>query len=283
MLDGIYQSVICFYVSYLLFRPGASATKSGQGVDDTKRMGVYVATSDVAVVNLYILMNTYRWDWLMLLIVALSIGLVFFWTGVWTASATANNFFKAAPEVFGQLSFWCVLLITIAIALLPRLVSKTIQKVYFPRDVDIIREQISQGKYAHLDSDEYVPSSIGSSTSSEILKPAAPRREQNVADDERPIYPPSVTHTATTHNPRSQSGSDGTEYTRHRESLERPNRISLDRPRPSYERARASMDRIRPSFEASHDFTSANRLIRLESSHSRTTSRRGNDITSELR
>lgn len=29
------------------------------------------------------------------------------------------------------------------------------------------------------------------------------------------------------------------------------------------------MDRIRPSFEASHDFTSANRLMRLESRQSR--------------
>jgi phospholipid-translocating ATPase len=91
-------------------------------------------------------------------------------------------------------------------------------------------------------------------------------------DDRRPLKAPSVAPTATTHNPRSQNGSDGTDYTRHRMSLEPPmevpSRKSADKPRPSFDRMRASMDRVRPSFEASRDFTSAAMLTRMESSQS---------------
>ena len=124
-------------------------------------------------------------------------------------------------------------------------------------------------------------------------------------DDTRPIYPPSVAATATTHNTRTGNGSDGTEYTGHRNSLERafpfvggktdhsaskaaapaqktsttptitaddfgaePSRPTYERPRPSFDRLRSSMDRVRPSFEASQDFSSAAYLTRVESSQS---------------
>jgi phospholipid-translocating ATPase len=115
------------------------------------------------------------------------------------------------------------------------------------------------------------------------------RMQGNMSEDMRPIYPPSVAPTATTNHTRTQTGSDGSNYTYH--SADRQGSIAqppaaiadtLDKPvmpvasreishksRPSFDRARMSMDRIRPSFEASHDFTSANRLMRLESSQSR--------------
>ena len=283
MGDGIYQSIVCFYMTYLLFAPAASVTHQGQDVNDTSRMGVYVACATIFAINTYILLNTYRWDWLMVLIVAISILLIWFWTGVYTSFASADQFYKAASEVYGQLSYWVNTLLTVIVALLPRFAIKSVQKVYFPRDVDIIREQIRLGKFKYLDEDEYVsPSAALSATSSDTAKSGRSNSHPNIADDERPIYPPSVAPTGTTHNPRSQNGSDGTDYTRHRESFDRPFRPSLDRPRPSFDRARASMDRIRPSFEASNDFTTAARLTRLESSHSRTTSR-ANDITSQLR
>jgi phospholipid-translocating ATPase len=99
-----------------------------------------------------------------------------------------------------------------------------------------------------------------------------------VDEDLRPIYPPSTVTRRTTHNQRSQNGSDSTNYTANRLSIEGPAlqvRPSMDRARPSYDRVRASMDRIRSSYEASSDFTSAKRLSQIESSAS------GNANTSE--
>src|SRR5450432_3462551 len=113
MLDGIFQSVICFFVTYLVFAPAASVTINGQDISDHSRMGVYVACAVIIVVNTYILLNTYRWDWLMLLLVAISILLVYFWTGVYGSFTGAGFFYKAAPQVFGQASFWAAVFVTV--------------------------------------------------------------------------------------------------------------------------------------------------------------------------
>jgi len=280
MLDATYQSVMCFFMVYLLFAPGIFVTSGGEDVSDRNRVGVYVACAAIIVVNTYILLNTYRWDWLMILLTSISTLLVFFWTGVWAASPTfAEFFYQAASQVFSQPSFWAVTFLVVIVCLLPRFIIKFVQKVYFPYDVDIIREQVRQGKFKYLDGDagsENPTSQCSSAASSDIAKPS--KQILSYDDEHRPLKAPSVAPTTTTHNARSQNGSDGTEYTRHRISLEpameapdsnpNPSRQSTDRPRPSFDRMRASMDRIRPSFEASHDFTSAAMLTRMESSHS---------------
>ena len=292
MLDGLYQSLICFFMVYLLFSGSTFTTDSGLNVNDRERFGVYIGCATIVVINTYILLNTYRWDWLMLLLVGISILLIWFWTGVYSSFSSSELFYKAASEVYGQLSFWAVSLLTISICLMPRFAAKAFQKIYLPRDVDIIREQVRQGKFNYLD--DYNPnvatpnSKVSSATSSDFSKNIKPSPRPTgplspTSDDERPIYPPSIAQTGTTHNPRSQNGSDGTDYTGNRLSLEQPTRPSFDRPRPSFDRIRSSMDRVRPSYEASNDFTSAALLTRVESSHSETLSPRTPHGTSSLR
>jgi phospholipid-translocating ATPase len=275
MGDGFFQSVICFFMAWLLFRPANFVTNNGLSLDERERFGVYIAPATVIVINVYILLNTYRWDWLMVLLVVISTLLVWFWTGVYSAFTSSEYFYKAAAEAFSQASFWAVTALSVILSLMPRFCIKVIQKVYFPYDVDIIREQVRLGKFAYLDLPKGIDDSIskGSSTSSsDIPKPSKHNYYPSIDEDQRPIYPPSVAPTATTHNARSQNGSDGTEFTRHRQSVDgydpKTMRPSMDRPRPSYDRIRQSMDRIRPSFEASNDFTSAAMLTRLESSNS---------------
>jgi phospholipid-translocating ATPase len=289
MVDGLYQSAVVFYMAYLLFAPGNFVTANGLGIDDAKRIGVFIASTAVVVVNFYILFNTYRWDWLMLLLVAISVLLIWFWTGVYTATTAGFTFHGAAPQVYGTLAFWALLLLTVIMCLLPRFVVKATQKIYFPGDADIIREQVRQGKFDYLkDNDSFAPppppedmamKTNASSTDDAETQSKKQHTQGNLSEDMRPMYPPSVAPTATTHNTRGQNGSDGTDYTGH--SLdERPpqslapigSAVERQVSRPSFDRARMSMDRIRPSFEQSHDFTSASRLMRLESSQS--TSRR---------
>ncbi len=295
MFDGVYQSIICFYMGYLLFAPAVFVTESGRGVDDTTRMGVYVACATIAVVNIYVLLNTYRWDWLMALIVALSTLLIWFWTGVFSSFPDSFRFYQAGREVYGTLTFWTLTLLIIIICLLPRFSAKFIQKNFFPRDIDIIREQIRLGNFNYLDelrsaTDEFEDAST---TSSELVKPSNVNGKgpASITDSERPIYPPSET-TAKTRNPRSQNSSDGTDRTKPSLDLVRlTNDVASTAPvRSSYERARQSMDRLRPSFEGSRDFTSAALLTRVESSHSHPhgpspitpSTSRIRDITSEL-
>lgn len=283
MADGIYQSVLSFYIPYLAASGSFFISMNGLDVTDRERLGAYIAHPAIITINMYILMNTYRWDWIMLLVVALSDLFIFFWTGVYSSVIYSDYMYEAAPQIYSQLTFWLVFFITPCTCLLPRFVIKAVQKVYFPYDVDIIREQMTMGKFkqveeaAALARDEiYGPdlkgTDTGSSGSSSRKSKTKHAKLASVDEDRRPIYPPSVaTHT--------QNGSDGTNYTNHDRRLSReltqelshdmaPVRPSIDRPRPSYDRIRASMDRVRPSFEASNDFTSAARLSRIESSHS---------------
>ncbi|KAK3330993.1 hypothetical protein B0H66DRAFT_84405 [Apodospora peruviana] len=294
MLDGIYQSVVSFFIPFVFVVLTAAASGNGLDIAERTRLGCYIAHPAVITINTYILINTYRWDWLMLLVVALSDLFIFFWTGVYSmATTSAGSFYQSAPQVYQELTFWMCLIVTPTICLLPRLVVKCIQKQRFPYDVDIIREQIRLGQFASIegktaaegtpvDENGIEGASAGSSESSTRRGKAKHAHYASVDEDRRPIYPPSVT---TTHNTRTQNGSDGTNYTMHdrdRRSLdarleedeitemdqEMPVRPSIDRARPSYDRIRASMDRVRPSLEASNDFTSAARLSRIESSHS---------------
>ncbi len=270
MIDGVYQSAMCFFIPYLTLGGTAFVTFNGLDVSDRLRLGCYIAHPAVITINLYILINTYRWDWLMLLVVVLSDLFIFFWTGVYTTSTYSGVFIGAAPQVYAEASFWAVVVITPVICIFPRYAIKALQKVYFPYDVDIIREQVQQGKFARLDPATAETVEKGKGRTNSGLSDS-PRKGKHAAyasvdEDRRPIYPPSVA----THNTRNQNGSDGTNYTQHRMSSELQavrSRPSIDRARPSYDRMRASMDRVRPSYEASGDFTTAARLSRIESSH----------------
>ncbi|KAH7175458.1 hypothetical protein EDB81DRAFT_635374 [Dactylonectria macrodidyma] len=279
MADGIYQSVMVFFIPYLLFMDGTFVTMNGLNVEDRVRFGAYIAHPAVLTINMYILINTYRWDWLMLLIVVISDIFIFFWTGVYTSFTSSEFFFGAAAQVYQEATFWAIFFIVPVICLFPRFAIKALQKVYWPYDVDIIREQEMMGKFSHLsptddtaDDATVADTRSNKSKSSNSSKSRKPKHVPygSVDEDLRPIYPPSTATRTTTYNQHSQNGSDSTNYTNPRMSMDYPvqARPSIDRARPSYDRMRASMDRVRPSYEASSDFTSAARLSRIESSQS---------------
>lgn len=283
MLDGLYQSLVVWFFVYALFSPATFNSQSGLDVSDIKRMGVYVASNAVVVVNLYMLFNVYRWDWFQLLIVAISILLIWFWTGIYTAFTAGFTFYKSAPQVYGQLTFWALLLLTVIICLLPRFAGKSYQKLYRPRDVDIIREQIRQGKFDYLKHEDNLTApaapeekrSLASSNSNGLnglkqpprpsgnghskkgshdsTKPVGSRNYPLPADGDtestRPMYASSIAPTAittTTHNPRSTNGSDGTDYTGHFIGTQGDVQGAQ---KTSFERGRPSFDRPRPSFD----------------------------------
>lgn len=279
MIDGLYQSLIAFYFCFEIFANGVFASSNGLDLAEYRRMGIYALTAAVCAANIYVLYNSYRWDWLMLLIIVISTLLVWFWTGVYTSFTSSAQFYKAGAEVYGNLSFWAYLLVAVISALLPRFIFKVVQKLYFPLDVDIIREQVKLGKFDYLkENSSYLPpppadKGTAKPPPADVHPTKYKAANADVADEDvRPIYPPSVAPTATTHNPRSQNGSNSTDYTYRRsmEGLPPATRVSTEyRVRPSFDRARMSMDRVRPSFEASNDFTSAAMLTRMESAHSR--------------
>ncbi|SPO00024.1 related to ATPase II [Cephalotrichum gorgonifer] len=281
MIDGVYQSVMVFYIPYLAFQ-STFISVNGLDVEDLLRLGAYIVHPAILTINLYILINTYRWDWLILGTIAFSDLFVFFWTAVYTQFTSAAMMYKAAQQIYQQPSFWAIMIIIPVICIFPRFAIKALQKVYYPYDVDIIREQATLGQFDHLEPGKTRKGGAADGAGhAEMMTPDSSTsygKSKHVAygsvdEDRRPIYPPSVvTETTGKYHMRSQTGSDSTNYTNPRLSLDETNvnraRPSIDRARPSFDRIRASMDRVRPSFEASSDFTSAARLTLIESTHS---------------
>ena len=286
MLDGVYQSVMVFFIPFLLFIQARPVTFNGLGVEDRIRFGAYVLHPAIVAINAYIMINSYRWDWLMLLIICLSDVFVFFWTGVYSSFTSSGSLYHCAVQVYQEGTFWACFFLVPIVCLFPRFAIKALQKVYWPYDVDIIREQTALGMYSHLTQEDDSKGDVKSQKSKSSLGSRKSKHQQfaSVDEDLRPIYPPSTVTRTTTHNHHSQNNSDVTNFTANRFSLDVPgqsrpsidraqpsyysNRLSTDRPRPSYDRMRMSMDRMRPSFEASNDMTSAARLSRIESTHS---------------
>lgn len=145
MIDGLYQSAISFFFPYLIFRTAKFASFNGLNLDHRFWLGTYVTHISVTTVDLYALLRQYRWDWLSLLVNALSILLVFFWCGIWSSTIVSSEFYKSAAQVYGSLSFWCCFLVGVLANLLPRFVYETFRIQYWPKDIDIVRACVSNG------------------------------------------------------------------------------------------------------------------------------------------
>ncbi|OKL62805.1 Phospholipid-transporting ATPase DNF1 [Talaromyces atroroseus] len=279
MIDGLYQSVMAFFMPYLLYNVATFHRGDGLNLDARQQFGILVASAAIISSNVYVLLNSYRWDWLTVVINLFSNLLLYFWTGVYSSTTASAQFYNFGAEVFGSLAYWTVLLVTVVICLLPRFAIKAFQKVFFPTDVDIIREQATQNKFAHLEESEASdPSqtviegegSAGSDASS-VVKPIEPqvRHTPNVFEDERHFYPPSIAPTTTTHNPRSQNGSGGTTFTA--DSFDFSGNQGNEGHLSSWDPAREPgltihhNNRERSSV-TSNDFPNGNPLLRIESS-----------------
>lgn len=147
IIDGIYQSLISFFFPYLLYKYSFQ-TSSGLATDHRFFVGVLVTCISCIASNIYVLMHQYRWDWVSFLGFSLSCLVIFGWTGVWTVIPDSAEFYNAATAMFGMTQFWTCLAVGLLVCLLPRGFYDIAQKLYFPRDCDIVREQVKLGKFA---------------------------------------------------------------------------------------------------------------------------------------
>lgn len=154
MLDGMYESFICFFFTWFLHWQGVFTNQDGMPVDHRFWLGVFSAHIAVFSCNTYVLFRQYRWDWLTLLFWFLSIAFLFFWTGIWTSSMTSSTvFYKAGVECYGTLTFWVLFAIGTFSSIIPRVAYDVSRQLLNPNDVDIVREQVKRQEYANLPSD----------------------------------------------------------------------------------------------------------------------------------
>lgn len=146
MFDGLYQSVISFFFPYLFYFRSFQ-NHEGLPIDHRFWVGVLVVAISVTSCNIYVLLQQFRWDWLSLLINAISILLVFFWTGLWSVRAWVGEFYKAGAQLLGTLGFWSCFFVGILVCVLPRFTHDFLKRNFYPRDIDIVRERVRAGDY----------------------------------------------------------------------------------------------------------------------------------------
>lgn len=149
MLDGLYQSCICFFFPYSLYHRSFMVSNKGLGIDHRYDVGVMVATIAVVSCNLYILLHQYRWDWFTSIWIALSCLVLFFWTGVWSSSTNSKDLYKAASRIYQSPAFWGVFFIGVFYCLVPRFTYDCLRRFFYPTDVEIVREMWARGDFDH--------------------------------------------------------------------------------------------------------------------------------------
>ncbi|QPG77088.1 hypothetical protein FOA43_004487 [Brettanomyces nanus] len=147
MIDGFYQSLICYYLPYFLYYRAIYVAGSGLPLNHRFLMGLLVSTIAITSCDFYVLAHQKRWDWLSVLITSLSILITFGWTGVWSSSLTSGIFYKAADQAYSAVSFWACFFVGCLICMMPRFCYDFVSSAVAPKDIDLVREQVSLGVY----------------------------------------------------------------------------------------------------------------------------------------
>lgn len=147
VVDGVFQSLVSFFFPYFLYSYSFQ-TSTGLATDHRFFVGVLVTCISCIASNFYVIMHQYRWDWVSILGVCLSCLVIFGWTGIWTVTTLSSEFYNAGTAMFGMTQFWTCLAIGLLVCLLPRGFYDMVQKLYYPTDCDLVREQVNRGDFA---------------------------------------------------------------------------------------------------------------------------------------
>lgn len=147
MADGVYQSLVAFFLPFFLYRGGVFVTHQGLALDHRYLVGTLVATISIFACDTYVLLHQHSWDWLTLLIDLISMALVPAWTGIWSSVYTSKAFYKAAIELYSSASFWACFFVGYFGCLMPRVCYDITHTLRNPKDADIVREQVSLGYF----------------------------------------------------------------------------------------------------------------------------------------
>lgn len=147
MLDGLYQSLVLFFFPFALYKAGGFVTFSGVQFNGITDMGFFVANVAIVVINTYVLLDMYRWDYISFIVITLSSASIFIWTVIYSAFKFDIFFYQIASQGYGNLLFWANFLIVFVVCLLPSNIYRIAQTFYWPKDSDIIREQAYLGQF----------------------------------------------------------------------------------------------------------------------------------------
>ncbi|OCH91758.1 phospholipid-transporting ATPase 1 [Obba rivulosa] len=146
MLDGLYQSVVVFYIPYLVWNIGTSTTASwnGKTLESLSDFGTTVSVAAIFAANTYVGLNTHYWTIMTWIVVVGSSLVMLLWIVIYSFFQS-DDFNDEVIILFGNVVFWATVVISVVISLAPRFLVKYVSSVYLPLDRDIVREMWVMG------------------------------------------------------------------------------------------------------------------------------------------
>lgn len=138
MLDGLYQSVVVFYIPYLVWTAGLAISWNGKTIESLADFGTTVAVAAIVTANTYVGINTHYWTVITWVIIPGSSLLMLLWIVIYSFFESFD-FIDEVQRLCGGVTFWASVILSVAIALLPRVLVKFVSTSFVPQDADIIR------------------------------------------------------------------------------------------------------------------------------------------------
>jgi phospholipid-translocating ATPase len=139
MLDGLYQSGVVFFIPYFAWQLGLAISWNGKTIDSLSDFGTTVSVAAIFAANTYVGINTNYWTVITWIVVFGSSVVMLLWILVYSFFES-NDFNDEVIVLFGELTFWTTVVISVVVALAPRYIVKFITTVYQPLDKHIVRE-----------------------------------------------------------------------------------------------------------------------------------------------
>lgn len=156
IVDSIFQSTVCFFFPYMLLIGGA-IDPHGFDSNGLYEIGTMVSSISVCVANFFVVFSLYSYTWIQALIIFLSIFVYYAFVAVYSQF---NTFiFAGHLRLFGNGSYWLILILTCVACFIPRIAAKHYLHQYRPYDNDIIREielVINKDRYKYDDEGELI-------------------------------------------------------------------------------------------------------------------------------
>ncbi|KAI8065869.1 hypothetical protein BC940DRAFT_320202 [Gongronella butleri] len=149
VLDGIYQSAVCFFFPYMLLL-GGSPDVRGYDQNGMFEIGTIIASYSVFVANLFVAFCIYSFTWIQLAVIILSTVAFYIFTSIYAIFLQFD--FHGQYILYGTGLYWLMLVLTVVACFVPRVVFKYDGHMYRPYDNDIIREReliLKNGRTQH--------------------------------------------------------------------------------------------------------------------------------------
>ncbi|KAI0266442.1 phospholipid-translocating P-type ATPase [Gloeopeniophorella convolvens] len=138
MLDGLYQSVVVFYIPYFVWTIGPPISWNGKTIESLADFGTTASVAAIVAANTYVGINTHYWTIITWVIVLGSSLVMLLWIVIYSFFESFD-FVNEVELLYGGVTFWATVVLAVAIALLPRILVKFVSTAWMSEDSDIVR------------------------------------------------------------------------------------------------------------------------------------------------